>query len=266
MIIGNTKEISEIEIKKRIELDLKLAQHEFYILFQPISWLGSINKPWGFEALVRWSNPFNIGPSVFIPITEKEPMLRRKLTRLVTRLVIDNIRLFIRKETQVTYFTMNVSFDDLNDSNYVDELKSMLCEAPYIAHRLFLEVTETKKIIMTDAFMKSITTLKNLGVRFALDDLGSGFADQDALKLPIWSIVKIDRSQVCEIGSSDSSLDSLTDLLDNCFSLTPYVVIEGVELARQHFTLKWSLNNDVLVQGFYYAKPMSSSIILARYY
>ncbi|EGQ8011616.1 TPA: EAL domain-containing protein [Vibrio parahaemolyticus] len=266
MICRDNIELMSPVIKKRIEVALTQAPHEFSILFQPIWWLHSLKRPWGFEVLTRWSSPFNIGPSVFIPIIETEPILRRQLTLLITKLVVQEIRLFILREPQITYFTMNVSFNDLNEGEYVNELGKIITEHPYVVNRLFLEVTETSKIVMTDTFMKSLETLKELGVRVGLDDLGAGYADQDALMLPIWSMVKTDRSHVHNIGNVYESTHSLIKLLETCLSFTSYVVIEGIELAKQHLALQRTVNKNVMVQGYYYARPMASNVILEKYF
>ncbi|WP_182020113.1 EAL domain-containing protein [Vibrio diabolicus] len=259
-------EILNQKIKNQLEVDLKRSPQNFVVHYQPIFRVSDTDKPWGYEALSRWISPYNIPPSIFIPILESDAKLLSKFTMLVTQKVIEDIKIWMRLQSEVLHVTLNLSFNVLNEPEYTEQLRKIIFCYPDVADILFLEITESHEIELTDVFINSIESLSCLGVRFALDDFGAGYADIRSLTLPFWSIVKIDKLLTEKIINSNSELNAFTEVAEFFFPSHSYLVFEGVELEQQHLFLKGTFESQVLSQGFFYAKPMLSDDIVKRFF
>lgn len=259
-------EILNQKIKNQLEVDLKRSPQNFVVHYQPIFRVNDTDKPWGYEALSRWINPCNISPSTFIPILESDAKLLSQFTMLITQKVIEDIKIWMRLQSEVLHVTLNLSFNVLNEPEYAEQLRKTIFCYPDVADILFLEITESHEIELTDAFINSIESLSCLGVRFALDDFGAGYADIRSLTLPFWSIVKIDKLLTEKIINSNSELNAFTEVAEFFFPSHSYLVFEGVELDQQHLFLKGKFESQVLSQGFFYAKPMPSDDIVKRFF
>jgi diguanylate cyclase (GGDEF)-like protein len=105
---------------------------------------------------------------------------------------------------------------------------------------------------------EQIFRLKELGVKLAIDDFGTGYSSLTHLKhLPVDSI-KIDRSFVSDLESSQDDRAIVTAIIAMARSLHLKVVAEGVETAQQHRLLE-ELGCDIM-QGYLFGKPMDRSV------
>ncbi|ODY89611.1 EAL domain-containing protein [Vibrio parahaemolyticus] len=258
-------ELTNQKIKKQLEMDLKLSPQNFTVYYQPMFKISDTDRPWGYEALSRWVNPSNIPPSIFIPILENDVKLLCEFSLLVTKEVIKDINLWMQLQPEELHVTLNLSFNTLNKPEYVEQLIKIIYYYPNVANVLFLEITESREIELTETFVNSIETLRCLGVKFALDDFGSGFSDIRSLTLPFWSIVKIDKWLTERIISSSSELNAFVEFAEFFISRHSYFVFEGIESIQQHFILKEKFKSQALLQGFYYAKPMPADDIVNRF-
>src|SRR4029079_891046 len=93
------------------------------------------------------------------------------------------------------------------------------------------------------------------GAEIAIDDFGTGYASLSYLKRFPASAVKIDRSFVMDMGSSNAALAIVSSVIDLGHALRLKVVAEGVE-TEQQLEMLTQLGCD-LVQGYYLARPQS---------
>ena len=124
-----------------------------------------------------------------------------------------------------------------------------------------VEVTERHPLDDMERARKIIAELQALGVRVALDDVGTGHGGMAYLQKLGVDIIKIDKMFIDTIGSDDSSttiVDSLVELADN---LGMGIIAEGVEFEEQVERL---LDLGVTAaQGYLYAAPMSAADYIA---
>ena len=103
--------------------------------------------------------------------------------------------------------------------------------------RLTLELTETALLGVTPTATTELDTLVHLGVRLAIDDFGTGYSSLTHLIDVPASYVKIDRSFVMRMASSEASTAIVEAVVSLCRALHIDVVAEGIEEEEQRLML-----------------------------
>jgi EAL domain-containing protein (putative c-di-GMP-specific phosphodiesterase class I) len=150
---------------------------------------------------------------------------------------------------------VNVSARQLGTSDLVEAVASALESAGIEPGRLCLEITETAMMADPVAMAATLTTLKELGVRLAVDDFGVGHASLRHLRelLPV-DILKIDKSFVDGITTDADDAAIVEGVVRLAHSLGLQAVAEGVETADQLEMLRaWSCQAG---QGYHFARPV----------
>ncbi|SMF43497.1 diguanylate cyclase (GGDEF) domain-containing protein [Alteromonadaceae bacterium Bs31] len=241
----------------RLELisDLRqaIAKDQLQLYFQPKIDLLE-HKISGFEALLRWPHPSQgmIPPMDFVEIAEKSNMIY-PLTCWVMDNAIQQCAQW-RREGYELRVAINLSPRNLSDERLLPELKRLL-----FIHQLpgeFLEMEITESVIMADPerAMTAMASIAELGVRFSIDDYGTGYSSLAYLKkLPVYAL-KIDKSFVLSMLDSEQDDIIVSSTIKLAHNLGISVVAEGVESEKMYQRLS-ALECDC-AQGFYMAKPM----------
>ena len=241
---------------KKLEKDLKksINRHLFEIYFQPKLDINA-NKVCGAEALVRWKrgNKLMVGPDVFIPILEKNGLIR-KLDFFVLTEVCKKINYWQKHQMQVVPIAINVSKVYILEKYFIEKwmqvLESYEVEPKYIE----LEITESISLEDKKELINVVNILKQKGFTTAMDDFGTGYSSLSLLKdLPI-DVVKLDKGFVEESHLSVKSKMIIACSISMLHQINMQVVAEGVETREQMEFLK-QLKCD-MIQGYYFARPM----------
>jgi len=124
---------------------------------------------------------------------------------------------------------------------------------------LCLEITESVLMREPEAVSKTVQRMAGLGVRFVLDDFGTGYSSLAYLgELPIDG-VKIDRSFVQTLNSSERTTAITRAILRMAQALSIDVIAEGVETELQIEALRELGCNRA--QGFYFSRPVAPEVI-----
>ncbi|MGB7694667.1 MAG: EAL domain-containing protein [Pseudolabrys sp.] len=132
--------------------------------------------------------------------------------------------------------------------------------SPIKFSQVVLEVTERDPIENFTETRQTIADLQGLGVRIAIDDVGTGHSGLSyMLKLGV-DIIKIDKMFVDAIGTDRNSTTIVETLVDLARNLRMDVVAEGVENFEQVMHLR-TLGVRA-AQGYVFAPPLPGSSFL----
>jgi EAL domain-containing protein (putative c-di-GMP-specific phosphodiesterase class I) len=156
--------------------------------------------------------------------------------------------------------SVNVSPIQFNGDHFDQEVLDVIAETGVNPTRLVLEITESTLMSSQQKTERALARLREQGIRFSIDDFGTGFSSLSYLtRLPVSSI-KIDRAFILAMGeeaTQDTSDRKLVCAMINlAHSIDLKVVAEGVETAAQYAFLKIAGCN--VVQGYLLGKPMSA--------
>ena len=244
-----------ITARAHLEADLHsaLAGDQFELHYQPqIELEGAVL---GAEVLIRWRHPRRglVPPVEFIPVAEEtnlilsigEWVLRTACLQLVVWQTNAD-----RCELQLS---VNVSARQFRQATFVAGVVQVMNETGVNPYRLKLELTESLVLDNVDDTIAKMTELKALGVRFSVDDFGTGHSSLAYLtRLPLDQL-KIDQSFVRNIGIKHSDGVIVQTIIGMARNLGLEVIAEGVETrAQQKFLASHGCS---LYQGYLLGKP-----------
>jgi len=217
--------------KRSIERDLREALDTgtgLELAYQPI-YAADGKALVGAEALVRWSHPFRgpVSPLDFIGVAEERGLIKQ-LGAWVLREACQTLAAL-----DLPWIAVNVSAVQFRDPGFCDLVLDLLQELRISPERLQIEITESLLLEAADDVAKALLKLRFAGVRIALDDFGTGYSSLQYLHRYKVDKIKIDRSFVQRLGTSDGSGAIVRAMLylASAFGLT--VTAEGVETANQ---------------------------------
>jgi diguanylate cyclase (GGDEF)-like protein len=240
--------------KSWFDVDRAIKEREFEIHYQPRMDLRS-GRLIGTEALIRWQSPRagTIPPSYFLPdITSMEGV--RTMLRYVLETACENALEWVDRVPDFS-LSANLAANNVRDPELVALVGDVLRDRKFPAKRLILEVLEDVFITNDDSVIEQLSRLRDMGVRIAVDDFGTGHLGVTHLKnLPIDQL-KIDKSLVVPIPSNDQDRRIVGSLTQLAHALDLEVVAEGIEDGDIMQTLL-SIGCE-LGEGFHFSRPVS---------
>lgn len=234
-----------------------LKNGEFHAYLQPKVSLKS-GKIEGAEALVRWirKDGSRVMPDQFIDIAEQNGYIT-KIDFAVLEQVLIYLEESMEKGEEVVPISVNFSRRNNEYDNFVPRVLERL-DAHKVSHHLIeAEVTESMYMADLSKVDNNMRKLREQGVEVSVDDFGSGYSSLNILAKVSADTVKLDRMFLNNANKDERGLTVIQYLTKMLKRLGFTVIAEGVETEEQ---LKWLRMADCdMVQGFYYAKPMSIS-------
>ena len=245
-----------VETRRVLELDLRhaLAHEEFELYYQPLVNLKS-GRISTCEALLRWNHPTRgaVSPADIIPVVED------------MGLVVDLGRWILRKACMECMkwpdpvsVAVNFSSQQFHQRDVMIEVRYALEVSGLPAHRLEIEITESSLLRNTQWTLDVLTQLREAGVRISLDDFGTGYSSLSYLHNFPLQKVKIDRSFLEDIGSSQRPLTLLRGVARLSADLGMSVVVEGIETNEQ-LELISAEGTVTEAQGFLFSRPVPAA-------
>ena len=209
----------------------------------------------GLEALVRWNHPERglLPPSEFVPLAEQSGLIVPLGYWVISRALRDMQGL---REHGIAplHMAVNLSFRQFQDSQLLATLSRLIIEHGVDARWLEFELTETAVMRRNELVRQTMDALGRLGVRFSLDDFGTGFSSFVHLNsLPI-TLLKVDRSFVGGMELREENRKLVHAMINLAHNLNLEVVAEGVE-SEEQMTLLRGFGCDQ-VQGFLVSQPL----------
>ena len=244
---------------ERIDLENDLRQAiergELRLHYQPLVDLET-ERIVGFEALVRWQHPVRglVPPLAFIPLAEETGLIL-PLGRWVLETACRQARAWrdARPDGPELFMSVNLSARQFVQADLVDQVAAILEDTGLDPRGLEIEITESVLMDQSEAGIRTLARLRELGVRLVLDDFGTGYSSLSYLKhLPL-DTIKIDRSFVAGLADvTDRSIVEAVVALAR--GLRIGVVAEGIETEVQRQILH-EIGCDV-GQGYLFARPL----------
>ncbi|MBD9427083.1 bifunctional diguanylate cyclase/phosphodiesterase [Pseudomonas sp. PDM15] len=236
------------------ELRRALRRDELELHYQPRLCLQS-GRIVGLEALVRWRHTERglLGPDEFVPLAEESGLIVPLGYWVISRALRD-MQWLRGRGLPALHMAVNLSFRQFQDSQLLSTLSRLIEERGVDAQWLEFELTETAVMRRSEQVQQTMQALGRLGVRFSLDDFGTGFSSFVHLNnLPI-TLLKIDKSFVGGMGERAENRQLVRAMINLAHNLHLEVVAEGVENAEQLALLRQFGCDQV--QGYLISKPL----------
>jgi diguanylate cyclase len=228
---------------------------EFVPHFQPLYRLGDRSIV-GVEALARWHRPDGtvLGPQQFITLAEQTGLIHALGRRLLEQACRQAVAWRVRHPGLL--LSVNLSPWQLSDPGLLVDIETTLRTTGLPATSLQLEITESAAV---GDHHDALCRLADLGIRLAIDDLGTGYsAIADLPHLPI-SSVKLAAELLPRDATDHIRRTILGSLVALCHALGISVTGEGIE-TPEHERLLHELECDN-GQGFLFARPATADDI-----
>ncbi len=238
------------QARRNLELDLRasLGRDEMRLHYQPLVDLKTQKKT-GYEALLRWEHPERgvVMPDDFITVAEETGMIVQ-LGEWVIRKALDDAAAW---DDHLT-IAINLSPTQMRSANLVSTIVNALAHSGVHPRRLELEITESILMHDSDANIRTLHMLRDLGIRISLDDFGTGYSSLNYLRSFPFDKIKIDRCFVSEIDTREDCRAIIRSVINLAQNLGMTTTAEGVEREDQVKELR--LEGCDQVQGFLYGK------------
>lgn len=214
----------------------------------------------GIEALARVRDDHGcvLGPDAFIPFLNMEE--RRELSRLM---LVAGLQVLESLETQGISINLsfNVDPDFMIDHDCAACFSGVMAGSSILPERVSLEMLESGDFLNRNIARDRLQSLRNTGVRIALDDVGTAYSSLLRMKeMPIDKI-KLDQGFVCDLAMQPKNLAFVQSIHLLAIALDTELVIEGVETPAILDAMR-ALHLDH-IQGYAIARPMPAAEVVS---
>ena len=264
-VYTNEDQAAETE-RERLEEDLwaALDGEEMSVFYQPKVSLET-GRIVGGEALLRWTHPElgQIPPGRFIPIAAACGMIAPIGEYVIRRAVRD--RQILADQGHDLSVSVNIDPIQFRNPDFATWVIELVKDTGVPAGKLELEISEAMVADDPDLALRHLTSIKEAGIRLALDNFGQNSSRlQDLAEMPFDSL-KVDRAFIKDIASSDRKRSVTQLIVSVAKQLNLTAVAEGVETELQRDLIRaWGAEQG---QGYLWSPPVDfdsySSLVLS---
>jgi diguanylate cyclase (GGDEF)-like protein len=238
-----------------VELRAALEDDQLVVEYQPQIDLET-GLVVGAEALCRWRHPTRgvLSPGQFVPVAEQSGLVRPFTLRVLDEAVAECVTWQGARPLAVA---VNLSARSLLDPQLPDDIAGVLARHGLPPDRLILEITETTATSELGVVESVLARLRRIGVEISVDDFGTGYSSLAFLQRTAVHELKVDRSFVAGMLTSENDLALVRATVQLAHSLGARSVAEGVEDGAMAAALR-EMGCDV-AQGFWLSKPLPAS-------
>ncbi len=238
----------------RGDLAAGITRGELVVMYQPL--VGAKDRECeAVEALVRWQHPTKglIPPLDFIPMAEASGLIGALTERVLT----ESLEECARRHASGRPLSVSVNFSPflLDDPSWPARVAGLLEASELPAGVLTLEITESALADPTPEVTAMLDEMRALGVRFSVDDFGTGYTSLALLRQFAFDELKIDGSFVSEMLTSPTDAAIVRAMLELGHRLGLVVVAECVK-DEQTAQILEGLGCDLL-QGYHLSPPVT---------
>lgn len=246
-----------------MDLDLMKIIHQsvlnhcdgFYVEYQPIV-TSEDGKIMGAEALVRWKKePYGaIPPGLFIDWLENDPSMY-DLGNFVLEQALWDSKLF-QQQNPDFFINVNVSAKQLERPDFCRVVLELLDKTEFPVRHLCLEITERCRSLPVSVINERMAVLRGYGIKFAMDDFGTGSSSSAMALEMLIDEIKIDMSFIRKILVNKKNKAIVQSMVDFANAANIKSCLEGVENKALEDYLRTV--GATWFQGYYYSKPVGA--------
>ncbi len=215
----------------------------------------------GAEVLARWRRPDGtmVSPANFIPLAERSGLIYPMTHALMKRACIEVGA--VHAERPHINIAFNLYAGHFANDAIINELQTIFSKSPIRLSQLVLEVTEREPLPNLDLARDIIGRLQKLGIRVAIDDVGTGHGGLSYLMKLGVDTIKIDKMFIDAISTERYSQTIIETLLELARTMNMEVIAEGVESFDQVEYLRGKGVHQA--QGFVFAPALPAKSYIA---
>lgn len=256
-------QMAESGIRRRLlrsDLHEARARAQISVVYQP--WVDlETNRIVAAEALVRWRHPNHgeVRPGEFIPLSEEIGLIGPIGAQVLEDACTSTKRWQRIQKNRSVAVSVNVSMRQLEHPRFLDDVLQALNRTGLEPGRLILELSESTLTQDSGTMTVALHRVRELGIRLAVDDFGTGHLSLSRLEhLPV-DILKIARPFMAGVIGNPDRVAFLGAIIRLGDSLGLKTVAQGIE-SRDQAAIVRELGCN-LAQGYLFAHPMTESEI-----
>lgn len=244
-----------------MDLDLMKIIHQsvlnhcdgFYVEYQPIV-TSEDGKIMGAEALVRWKKePYGaIPPGLFIDWLENDPSMY-DLGNFVLEQALWDSKSFLQQKPEF-FINVNVSAKQLERPDFCRVVLELLDKTEFPVRHLCLEITERCRSLPVSVINERMAVLRGYGIKFAMDDFGTGSSSSAMALEMLIDEIKIDMSFIRKILVNKKNKAIVQSMVDFANAANIKSCLEGVENKALEDYLRTV--GATWFQGYYYSNRL----------
>lgn len=208
----------------------------------------------GMEALLRWRNGTlgRLSPGEFIPIAEESGLIVPLGDWVLRNACLQAVR-WLEAGVRLNRMAVNVSVRQFMEPDFLERVRRVLESTRLDPRRLEIEITESLLVRDPLTIKNTLVSLREMGVRIAVDDFGNGYSSLARLQEIPLDCLKIDRSFLS--GNGGQAIVQGIIAMARGMDLT--VIAEGVERPAQVGFLRE--RDCEQGQGFFFSPPLPAA-------
>jgi EAL domain-containing protein (putative c-di-GMP-specific phosphodiesterase class I) len=226
-----------------LETSFRRMLGTLWVAFQPIV-DATTTHCIGYEALLRSDEPSLPHPTAVLEAAKRLGQLET-----VGRTMRDRVASVFDGEARPELLFVNLHIADLLDPHLLSPNSALSRLAPQVV----LEITERAALDDISDVANRIASLRELGYRVAIDDLGAGYSGLTTFALIEPDFIKLDMGLIREIENKPMHQRIVRSVVGLCEDMGKMAVVEGVE-TQSEFEVLRDLGC-VLFQGFLFGRP-----------
>jgi diguanylate cyclase (GGDEF)-like protein/PAS domain S-box-containing protein len=243
-----------------LETSLRLAveRGEFVLHFQPIVSLRE-GRLVGQEALIRWQHPQRglLSPEAFLGMAEETGLIV-PMGWWVLEEAARRASQWWSPERGGPYVAVNLSATQLSQPDLIHQLRGVLARTGAPPESIRVELTENVIMKQAEATVRTLESLRAVGVSLMIDDFGTGYSSLSYLHRFAAHALKIDDAFIAPMGPDGENSEIVRTIVALADELDMEVVAEGVETAAQLRMVR--ILGCRSAQGYFLGRPVEGDM------
>ncbi len=237
------------------QLIMEAMEHDRVEVFSQPIFSTSERRITSAEALVRIRDREGnlVPPGVFIDIAEESGMILR-LGEIVFEKVCQFIKRCPLEYFGLHYIEVNLSVVQCSYEDLAQDYIRIMERYQVAPANINLEITESASTNAKKTLLGNMAELMEYGVKFSLDDFGTGQSNLNYIvDMPV-DLVKFDRSMTSSYFENGKARYVMEAAIHMIHGMNLEIVSEGIETAEQFRTMEeLGISH---IQGYYFSKPL----------